>query len=57
MGYEPGRKEGGFELDTAKPGDSNEGHEFGDGPRGGGVIGRILQPEEREALIEYLKSL
>ncbi len=57
VGYEPGRMEGGFESDTTKPGNSNKGHAFKDGPRGDGVIGRLLQPEEREALIEYLKSL
>ena len=57
VGYGPGRIEGGFELDTTKPGNSNKGHEFKDGPRGGGVIGRLLQQDEREALIEYLKSL
>ena len=57
VGYGPGRMDGGFELDTAKPGNSNKGHEFKDGPRGDGVVGRFLQTEEREALIEYLKSL
>ncbi len=57
VGYETGSIDGGFLLDTTKPGNSNKGHEFRDGPRGDGVIGRSLQPEEREALIEYLKSL
>ena len=57
VGYEPGRMEGGFELDTTKPGTSNKGHEFRNGRRGDDVIGRALQREEREALIEYLKIL
>ena len=57
VGYEPGRIEGGFLLDTTKPGNSNKGHEFKDGPKGNGVIGRFLDENEREALIEYLKSL
>lgn len=49
--------DGGFALDTGKPGNRDTGHEFRDGPRGGGVIGRGLSPEERRALIEYLKTL
>ncbi len=60
VGYMTDPIEGGFELDTTKPGNSNKGHEFrdvSDGRLGGGVIGRLLQPDEREALIEYLKSL
>ncbi len=57
VGYEPGRIEGGFELDTTKPGNSNKGHEFKDGDKGGGVIGRSLTEDERYALIEYLKIL
>lgn len=39
------------------PGNSNKGHEFRDGPKGNGVIGPALTPEERWALIEYLKSI
>ena len=57
VGYETGRIDGGFLLDTTKPGNSNTGHEFKDGPKGNGVIGRSLDENEREALIEYLKSL
>ncbi|UTW07567.1 c-type cytochrome [Pseudomonas benzenivorans] len=48
---------GGFLYDTRITGNGNRGHEFRDGCRQGGVIGRALQPEERLALIEYLKVL
>ena len=57
VGYQTGKIDGGFELDTTKPGNSNQGHEFKDAPMGGGVIGPFLKPAQREALIEYLKSL
>jgi hypothetical protein len=49
--------QGGFLLDTSRAGNSNEGHEFKDGPTGQGVVGRFLAPDERRALIEYLKTL
>ena len=53
---------GGFALDTSLPGNLNVGHEFrdlreGEGPSTKGVLGPLLAPEERMALIEYLKSL
>ncbi|MGK9066493.1 di-heme-cytochrome C peroxidase [Stutzerimonas chloritidismutans] len=48
---------GGFLLDTTITGNSNRGHEFRAGCRGHGVIGRALAPEERWALVEYLKVL
>jgi hypothetical protein len=57
VGYETTCEEGTFKLDATIPGNLNTGHEFKDGPRGGGVIGRSLTPEERWALIEFLKSL
>jgi hypothetical protein len=44
-------------LDTGITGNSNRGHEFRDGCRQDGVIGRALQPQERWALIEYLKVM
>ena len=48
----------GNKLDTSVPGNSNKGHEFADAPKGTpGVIGPLLKPEERAALIEYLKSI
>ena len=57
VGYKNEAIPGGFALDTSKPGNRNTGHEFRDGPRGGGVIGRGLSDDERFALIEYLKTL
>ncbi|MDF5829444.1 hypothetical protein P4233_22730 [Pseudomonas aeruginosa] len=44
-------------LDTRLTGNRNSGHEFHDGCRQNGVIGRALSPEERWALVEYLKVL
>jgi cytochrome c5 len=57
VGFEAGEAPGAFLYDTAVAGNSNAGHEFADRPRGDGVIGPALRPEERMALIEYLKSL
>ncbi|KVV02614.1 MULTISPECIES: di-heme-cytochrome C peroxidase [unclassified Pseudomonas] len=57
LGYRTTAFEGGFVLDTRISGNHNSGHEFRPGPRGNGVIGRLLQPEERWALLEYLKVL
>ncbi|SEK91685.1 hypothetical protein SAMN05216214_106120 [Atopomonas hussainii] len=57
VGYRTEAFEGSFVLDTAISGNSNRGHEFRDGCRQGGVIGRYLSPVERWALIEYLKVL
>jgi hypothetical protein len=48
---------GATEFRTEMPGNSNAGHEFNDGPKGNGVIGRKLSPEERMQIIEYLKTL
>jgi len=53
---ETGRFPGGFRLDTSIRGNRNTGHEFRNGPRGAGVIGRGLEIEERLALIEFLKT-
>jgi hypothetical protein len=49
--------EGGTEFRTDLPGNSNAGHEFKDGPKENGVIGRKLSEEERMQIIEYLKTL
>ncbi|WP_438013593.1 di-heme-cytochrome C peroxidase [Sorangium sp. So ce315] len=49
--------QGGFELVTDRPGNSNAGHEYRDGPRGKGVIGPALTEEERWDLVEYMKTL
>ena len=57
VGYRTEAFPGGFLYDTRITGNHNSGHEFRDGARGRGVIGRLLQPEERWALIEYLKVL
>jgi uncharacterized protein (DUF2235 family) len=48
---------GASEFRTDMPGNSNAGHEFNDGPRGNGVIGRKLSEKERMQIIEYLKTL
>jgi len=48
---------GATEFRTDLPGNSNRGHEFNDGPKGNGVIGRKLSEEERMEIIEYLKIL
>ena len=48
---------GATEFRTDLPGNSNAGHEFNDGPKGNGVIGRKLSEEERMQIIEYLKTL
>ncbi len=54
-----------FILDTTQPGNSNKGHEFSDAynpekpywqqPKG--VIGPAFNQEEREAIVEFLKTL
>jgi uncharacterized protein (DUF2235 family) len=48
---------GASEFRTDLPGNSNAGHEFNDGPKRNGVIGRKLSEEERMQIIEYLKTL
>lgn len=57
VGFNSERFDGGFLFKTTVTGNSNRGHEFRDGCRQDGVIGRALQPEERWALIEYMKTL
>jgi mono/diheme cytochrome c family protein len=57
LGYQDQSLAGGFEFDTSVLGNHNTGHEFDDAPPGGGIIGRKLSPEERRALVEYLKTL
>jgi hypothetical protein len=57
VGFNSEQFPGGFLFDTTITGNSNRGHEFRAGCRDEGVIGRSLQPEERWALIEYLKVL
>ena len=57
VGYDVSELEGGYLFDTSRPGNSNEGHEFRDGAQGNGVIGPPLAPDDRWALVEYLKSI
>ncbi|BAN48209.1 di-heme-cytochrome C peroxidase [Metapseudomonas resinovorans] len=57
VGFQTREFPGSFLLDTRVRGNGNSGHEFRDGCRKDGVIGRALQPDERLALIEYLKVL
>jgi hypothetical protein len=57
VGYRSDKFPGGFEFDTRIRGNSNSGHEFNNTPNKEGVIGRLLSPDERRALIEYLKTL
>lgn len=57
MGYRTECSTGMFQLDTSIDGNHNTGHEFRNGPRGQGVIGRGLSHEERLDLLEFLKRL
>jgi hypothetical protein len=57
VGYRTDKIDGGFEFDTTIPGNLNTGHEFNNGPPRKGLIGRLLTPDERRALIEFLKRL
>jgi len=57
LGYRTEAFTNGFVFDTRITGNHNSGHEFRAGQRGNGVIGRLLQPQERWALLEYLKVL
>jgi mono/diheme cytochrome c family protein len=57
VGFDPTPLKGGFKFNTSIPGNWNTGHEFNHDTKGKGVIGRYLEPEERRALIEYLKTL
>ena len=57
MGHDTSELKGGYLYDVTKPGNDNHGHEFKDGPRGNGVVGPTISPDDRYAIIEYLKSL
>jgi hypothetical protein len=57
VGHDTSELKGGYLYDVTKPGNDNHGHEFKDGSRGNGVIGPALSPDDRYAIIEYLKSL
>lgn len=52
---------GGFKFETYLPGNGNGGHEFTDSPTcngqaGNGILGCELPPDDRWAIIEYLKT-
>jgi hypothetical protein len=58
LGYRNERIDGAFLYDTSVKGNSNAGHEFRDAPRGTtGVVGPYLSPEDRRAIIEYMKVM
>ena len=57
VGYRGSKIDGGFTLKTSVAGNHNTGHAFTDAASAPGRIGRGLTPEERMALIEYLKTL
>src|SRR5262249_8084315 len=57
VGFETKEEKGLYQFKLDQPGNSNSGHEFRDGPKGKGVIGPLLTPDDRWALIEYLKSI
>lgn len=56
VGYVSTRKQGLFLFDVTRKGNSNKGHEFND-TQGTGVIGPLLSPGDRGALVEFLKTL
>jgi len=57
VGRDVSELKGGYLFDVKGAGNSNKGHEFKDGPMGKGVVGPALSPDDRWALIEYLKSI
>jgi mono/diheme cytochrome c family protein len=61
LGYKTDKLKNGFEFDTSIRGNSNKGHEFSKEFRKDkeitGVIGPALSPDERRAIIEFLKTL
>jgi Uncharacterized alpha/beta hydrolase domain (DUF2235) len=57
LGINTAPLKGATEFRTERAGNSNAGHEFKDGPKSNGVIGRALTEEERMEIIEFLKTL
>jgi hypothetical protein len=61
LGYRSDKLSGGFKFDTQLRGNHNTGHLFDDAPADGttmpGRIGPKLSPDDRRALIEFLKSM
>jgi hypothetical protein len=56
VGYETDKQTGLFLFNTSKSANSNAGHEFNNVSRSG-VIGPLLDDNERKALVEYMKTL
>lgn len=56
LGFDTTKTSTGFLFDTRLVGNSNSGHLF-ENKKGPGVIGPALSPEQRYALIEYIKSI
>ena len=61
LGYKTDYLANGFEFDTSIRGNSNSGHQFrkeyDENKPVTGIIGKYLEPKDRKALIEYLKTL
>jgi len=57
LGLNTASLKGASEDRVDRPGNPNAAHEFNDGAKGKGVIGRKLTPDERMQIIEYLKTL
>ena len=61
LGYKTDYLKNGFEFDTTIRGNSNSGHQFRKEYDANkpvkGIIGPALSPDDRKALIEYLKTL
>ncbi len=58
VGYQNKRIDGSFLYDTRTKGNFNAGHEFRDAVKGTkGVIGPYLTPEDRLAIVEYMKVM
>ena len=50
VGYRADSAPGAFRYDTARPGNANSGHE-------GAAYGTALSPSDKDALVEYMKTL
>jgi hypothetical protein len=57
VGLDTTATSGTFLMDTTLLGNSNAGHSFQNGPRGEGIVGPLLTDDQRQALVEYLKSI
>jgi hypothetical protein len=57
LGYVSRETKRGTRFDTTRPGNSNAGHAFTDDLGAPGRLGPALTPDERLALLEYLKAI